>query len=197
MLTGSQIQIIHYQFPKKKVLFALITVQFYLFINFCPAQETNVLSDSTDQRKFNPRTAIICSMLVPGLGQVYNQKYWKVPLIYGAGIAMVYAFNYNQSKYTEFRKALAEDDPQKIYIIDGYQRTYDQLKIGRDWYRRYRDLSLLGIAIVYFLNVVDAMVDAYFTGFDVSDDLSLKIEPAVVDNFGLTASVGLKFTIGF
>ena len=182
---------------RKNVLFALLTVPFCLLGYVCPAQEINALPDSAVQRKFNPRTAVIFSLLVPGLGQVYNQKYWKVPLIYGAGGALVYAFNYNQSKYTEFREALAEENPEKIYIIDGYKRTYDQLKIGRDWYRRYRDLSLFGIAIVYFLNVVDAMVDAYFTEFDVSDDLTLKIEPSVVDNFDLTAVVGLKLSIGF
>ena len=174
-----------------------MTVLFWLFAYACHAQEDNLLSDSTFHKKHNPKTAILCSALLPGLGQVYNHKYWKVPLVYGAGGAMVYTFYYNQSKYKKFKDAYAEGDPQKIYIIDGYQRTYEQLPQGRDWYRRYRDLSFFGFAAVYFLNIVDAMVDAYFTEFDVSDDLTLKIHPSIVDNFDLTAAVGIKFTIGF
>jgi hypothetical protein len=182
---------------KKRILFSLITVGvcFYGYAN--PAQQDSTVRDSTFHIKRNPKTAILCSAILPGLGQVYNRKYWKVPLVYGAGGAMVYIFYYNQSKYTKFREAYAEGDQQKIYIIDGYKRTYEQLPLGRDWYRRYRDISVFGIAAVYFLNVVDAMVDAYFTEFDVSDKLTFKIQPSVVDNFDLTAAVGIKFSIGF
>ena len=182
---------------KKIILLSLITV----YISFCahanPARQDSTVLDTTLHSKRNPRTAIIFSAIVPGLGQVYNGKYWKVPLVYGAGGAMVYVFYYNQSKYAKFRDAYAEGDPQKIYIIDGYKRTYEQLPRGRDWYRKYRDLSVFGIAAVYLLNIVDAMVDAYFTEFDVSDNLTFRIQPAVVDNFDLTAAVGVKFSIGF
>ncbi len=182
---------------KKGFLLSLITmgVCFCAYTN--PVQQDSTDSDTTFYIKKNPKTAILYSAILPGLGQVYNGKYWKVPLVYGAGGAMVYVFYYNQSKYTKFREAYAEGDQTKIYIIDGYKRTYDQLPRGRDWYRRYRDISIFGIAAVYFLNIVDAMVDAYFTDFDVSDNLTFRIQPSVVDNFDLTAAVGVKFSIGF
>ena len=77
---------------------------------------------------------------------------------------------------------------------------YDTLEQGRDYYRRYRDLSVAGLAAIYLLNVIDAMVDAQFFNYDISDDLSMKVEPAVMQNIGLmgtTASVGLRINIGF
>jgi hypothetical protein len=182
---------------KKRVLLSLLIVFSSLCGYWCPAQENNAVGDTLISKKHNPRTAVICSALLPGLGQIYNGKYWKVPLVYGAGGAAVYAFQYNQSKYQKYREAYAEGDENKIYIIDGYKRTYAQLPMGRDYYRRYRDISVLCIAGVYLLNIIDAMVDAYFTEFDVSDDLTLHIQPAVVDNFDLAATFGLTIRIGF
>jgi hypothetical protein len=182
---------------KKNLPFSLITVLLCLFLSVSYAQEENALPDTIFHKKHNPNTAILYSAILPGLGQVYNRKFWKVPLVYGAGAAMVYAFNYNQSKYKKFKDAYANDDHSKKFIIDGNELTYEQLPLGRDFYRRYRDLSIFGIAAVYFLNIVDAMVDAYFTEFDVSDDLSLKIQPSVVDNLDLTAAVGVKISFGF
>jgi hypothetical protein len=182
---------------KKRILLFLLFVFTSLCGSWCPAQENNTVSDSLIIKKHNPRTATISSALLPGLGQVYNGKYWKVPLIYGAGGALVYAFQYNQSKYIQYREAYDEGDQNKIYIIDGYPRTYDQLPLGRDYYRRYRDISLFGLIGVYLLNIVDAMVDAYFTQFDISDDLTMHIEPAIVDNFDLAATFGIKIRIGF
>lgn len=165
--------------------------------NWCSAQEINTGSDTLIIKKYNPRTATISSALLPGLGQVYNGKYWKVPLIYGAGGALVYAFQYNHSKYMQYREAYDEGDENKIYIIDGYERSYGQLQLYRDYYRRYRDISLFGLIGVYLLNIVDAMVDAYFTQFDISDDLTMHIEPAIVDNFDLAATFGIRIRIGF
>jgi len=182
---------------ERSFILSLLIVVFSLYGYRCQAQENNAESDTLIQKKQNPRTAIICSAILPGLGQIYNGKYWKVPLVYGAGGAAVYAFQFNQSKYQKYREAYNEGDQEKIYIIDGYKRTYAQLPLGRDYYRRYRDISVLAIAGVYLLNIVDAMVDAYFKEFDVSDDLTLRIQPAVVNNFDLAASYGLKISIGF
>jgi hypothetical protein len=188
----------HYRVFLKGWCLLYLSGFFFFFTGFSAiAQEDSLAVDTVVMKKHNPRTATICSALLPGLGQVYNRKYWKVPLVYGIGGAMVYAYQYNQSKYIKYREAYDEGDAGKLYIIDGYTRTYDQLPLGREYYRRYRDLSLFGIAAVYLLNVIDAMVDAYFVGFDVSDDLSIKIEPAVVNNFDLTAAAGIKFSISF
>jgi hypothetical protein len=182
---------------KKRICVSLLIFFFFFCGHWCSAQEDNATRDSLLRKKHSPRTAIIFSAVLPGLGQIYNGKYWKVPLVYGAGGAAVYAFQFNQDKYQKYKKAYNEGDENKIYIIDGYKRTYSQLPLGRDYYRRYRDISLFAIGAVYLLNIVDAMVDAYFKGFDVSDDLTLRIQPAIVNNFDLTAAFSLKFSIGF
>lgn len=182
---------------KKSIGFALITVLFFGFVYACPAQETNLSGDSTFYKKHNPKTATLYSALLPGLGQAYNRKYWKIPLVYGAGGAMVYYLRYNQVRYTQFRDAYNAGNTQSVYHIEGYTVTYNQLLKGREAFRRYRDISIAGILAIYFLNIVDAMVDAYFVEFDVSDDLTLQIKPAIVDNFDLTASLGIKFSVGF
>jgi len=147
------------------------------------------------------RKAVMYSLICPGLGQVYNKKYWKIPFIYGGGGAFLYYVTYNQMKYKKFRNALFDQQQtQNPVVIDGYEYKYTDLDNGRDYYRRYRDLSVAGLAAMYLLNVIDAMVDAYFVRYDISDDLSLKLEPAVMQNIGLmgeTASLGFRINIGF
>jgi hypothetical protein len=149
-----------------------------------------------DTIKHSPDRAIILSAVLPGLGQVYNKKYWKVPIIYGAEGALLYFIGYNQLKYKKFKDALFEK-PTEPVIIDGRAVNPSVLARGRDYYRRWRDLSVLGFAAVYFLNIVDAMVDANFFYYDVSDDLSLNINPALFNTFGNTSAIGLSFQIGF
>jgi hypothetical protein len=104
-------------------------------------------------------------------------------------------------KYKKFKDALFDnqftEDPA---TIDGFEYKYSDLDNGRDYYRRYRDLSIAGLAAIYLLNVIDAMVDAYFVRYDITDDLSLKLEPAVIQNTGVmgeTASLGFRINIGF
>ncbi|MBN2812602.1 MAG: hypothetical protein JXQ80_00925 [Bacteroidales bacterium] len=154
----------------------------------------------TSFHKHSPRTALVLSLICPGLGQAYNKKYWKIPFIYGAGGAFLYYVNYNQMKYTKFRKVYNDytnDKNDGTAIIDGmlyYSQSYER---GMNGYRRYRDLSVAGLAAIYLINAIDAMVDANFTRYDVSDDLSMKIEPSLIDNPGSLASVGFSFKITF
>jgi hypothetical protein len=159
----------------------------------------SVSSDTV--RNHSPRKAVLYSLVCPGLGQIYNKKYWKIPFIYGAGGAFMYYISYNQNKYKKFRSALFKNKPTNSpAIIDGYQYDYESLGNGTDYYRRYRDLSAAGLAAIYLLNVIDAMVDATFFYYDISDDLSMKVEPAVIqniDNMGTTASLGFRIHIGF
>jgi len=140
--------------------------------------------------------AILYSAILPGLGQIYNKKYWKVPIIYGAGGAMVYFIGYNHLKYKKFKEALYTDSTEPV-IIDGRPYPPSVLARGRDFYRRYRDLSVLAFGAIYFLNIVDAMVDANFFYYDVSDDLSLNINPAIFNTSVNTSAFGLTFRIGF
>jgi hypothetical protein len=146
----------------------------------------------------SPNTALIMSAIVPGLGQVYNRKFWKVPIIYAAGGAFIYYVRFNQYKYLKFRTALLQGKQGTPSLIDGQYYPYDILPRGRDYYRRYRDLSVLGLGVIYFLNIVDAMIDAHFFYYDVSDNLTMHIQPALINNpGGYTSSVGFQISIGF
>lgn len=160
-------------------------------------QEPDTIAAVKVIREHSPRKAVIYSMVCPGLGQVYNKKYWKLPIIYGAGATLAYFFAYNQLKYEKFRDAYINGTEGEPVVIDGYPYDYDILSRGRDFYRRRRDLSVLGVGALYLLNIIDAMVDAYFFSYDISEDLSLKIEPAVLNGPGLASSMGVGINIHF
>jgi hypothetical protein len=170
-----------------------------LFLTAAPvsAQETDTTSAKPAVQKHNPRMALLMSAIIPGLGQVYNQKYWKVPIIYGAEGAFAYFVGFNQLKYKKFRDAIVNGSAGSKTLIDGQYYNYEILPRGRDYYRRNRDLSVLGLGAIYFLNIVDAMIDAHFFNYDVSDDLTLHVQPVMVNSPGLTAAIGLRIDIGF
>jgi len=163
--------------------------------------EKNALPSDTipadSSRIHSPRRAIILSAVLPGMGQVYNRKYWKLPIIYGAGGAFAYFVSFNQIKYIKFRDALATSHEGESVLIDGRLYPYSVLSRGQDYYRRYRDLSVLGLGLIYFLNVVDAMVDAHFVNYDISGDLSLHVRPALIPTDQLTAATGITLQIRF
>ena len=161
------------------------------------AQEQDTISADTSARYHSPRKATLYSAICPGLGQVYNKKYWKLPIIYGAGGAFAYFTGYYQLKYKKFRDANAEGNTGEPVLIDGAYYNYEDLERGMNYYRRYRDLDALGVAAIYLLNVIDAMVDAHFFYYDVSDNLSMKIEPAIISNQGMTAAIGFRINLGF
>lgn len=150
--------------------------------------------------KHTPRKAVVYSLVCPGLGQVYNKKYWKLPIIYGAGGAFAYFIGFNQLKYQKFRDAYIRETAKPIHgsaIIDGHNYPYEILQRGMDGYRRYRDLSVFGLGAIYLLNVVDAMVDAHFFYYDVSDDLSMRLSPVLIESPGMTAAIGFRINLGF
>jgi len=172
---------------------------------FCTVNSTAQVQDTlvrdTVVHDHSVRKAVIYSLVCPGLGQIYNKKSWKVPFIYGAGGTFMYYIAFNQMKYKKFRDALFDQEvTQQAVIIDGAKYEYDNLARGSEYFRRWRDLSVAGLAAIYLLNILDAMVDAQFFYYDISDDLSLKVQPSVIQNMGLagpTASVGLRINIGF
>ena len=205
-------------YPKKAIGTSHLRSYFFscllitgLFLIFFPsavnAQETDtvdvnelVVNDTIGVREHSPRKAVIYSLIFPGLGQAYNKKYWKIPFIYGAGGAFLYYVNFNHTKYIKFKDALFQSKAGDRVVIDGFIYSFESLDQGRDYYRRYRDLSVAGLAAIYLLNVIDAMVDATFFHYDISDDLSMKFEPAVIQNIamtGTTASLGFRINIGF
>ncbi len=133
-----------------------------------------------NKNSHSPATASILSTLVPGLGQVYNKKYWKVPIVYGGLSTLYFMVDWNNRRYLRFKNA------SKLYPHDEFNgvRTRDELNIYRDSYRKNRDVCFLGFVAVYVLNILDANVDANFYDWNVDDNLAFRIEPTIInDNF--------------
>jgi hypothetical protein len=132
-------------------------------------------SDSTDFH--SPRKAAIFSAIVPGLGQGYNKKYWKIPIVYAVlGVTTYYMVDNNQNFQYYKKNLIAEvdDDPNTINETIYNSSQLDQLQ---GTYRRWRDLSVIILGLGYVLNIVDANVDGHLYHFDVSDDLSFNVNP--------------------
>lgn len=167
----------------------------------------------------NPKKAMWMALVIPGGGQIYNRKYWKLPLIYGGFVGCAYALSWNNQMYKDYSQAyldIMDDDPNtKSYedflpygttITDSnLSKMQTILQKKKDYYRRYRDLSMFCFIGVYLLSVVDAYVDAELSEFDINNELSLKVEPAIINNtaphqelsFARGNSYGLQCSIKF
>ena len=124
-----------------------------------------------------PARASMFSAIIPGLGQAYNGDYWKIPIIYTGLGACAYALSFNQEQYQRYRDMYIR---QNNGTYEG-NLTTDNIIWYRDQYRRMRDYSIIATVLVYALNIIDANVFAHFNTFDISDDLSLNIEPALIN----------------
>ncbi len=137
----------------------------------------------------SPKRAASLSAMVPGLGQIYNQKYWKVPIIYGGLIGLGYTAHSNRRLYREYKQEFINrvmEEPAVNPENDRY--SLSDLAIIRDDYRKARDLFVIITAGLYLLQIVDATVDAHLFTFDVSDDLSLNFSPDVINCFATQRS---------
>ncbi len=144
--------------------------------------------------RHQPARATIYSAILPGAGQVYNRKYWKVPIVLG-GLGVSYWFiQDNNKEYKRYKTAYLDVVNGRSDEFNG-QYSGDQLRNVADTYHRWRDLSYVAFGLVYALNIIDASVDAYFVRFDVSDDLTLRAGPsldlAAQGALGITLSVKL------
>lgn len=164
-----------------------------------------VARDSTGKKKHIPRRATIYSAILPGAGQVYNGKFWKVPLVYAAiGVPAYFYFN-NKSWYKKSQYALAvavnNSQGDSLARVDPLLRTFAQngdvnsLITIRDEVRKNQDYSVLFFLLFYGLNIVDATVDAHLRDFNVNSDLSFKIKPLIIAGPNLVAGVSLVFDI--
>ena len=162
------------------------------------------VTDTTLKPINRPGRAALRSAILPGLGQVYNKKYWKVPIVYGflGGCAMV--FNYNLKNYKELKQAFIGQynarvfkDSTEFFKIKPHLAplSEESLRFNRDQFRRNVDYTVLVFAIIWGLNVMDAAVDAHLKSFDVSPDLSLKIKPGH-SNMAGTNGLSLVMKIG-
>ena len=166
--------------------------------------------------KPDPQRALWLALVVPGAGQIYNRKYWKLPIIYGGFMGCIYALTWNNQMYKDYSQAyldIMDDDPTTasynkflhlgVKINSQNESRYIEIfKNRKDKYRRWRDLSFFVMLGVYALSVIDAYVDAELSAFDISKDLSLKVEPAIIPNHGggnrlESQSLGLSCSLNF
>jgi len=164
----------------------------------------------------DPKRALWLALVIPGGGQIYNRKYWKLPLVYGGFVGCLYAMNWNNTMYKSYAQAyldITDDDPGTASynkflhlgarVTPQNEKQYtDIFKKRKDRYRRWRDLSFFVLIGVYALSVVDAYVDAELSVFDISRDLSLTVEPTVLDSHSAknpidSKAVGVQWNLKF
>lgn len=185
--------------------------------------DTTVLAQKTDsiqkelpqpKERFIPNSnrSVWLALVFPGAGQIYNRKYWKLPIVYGGFVGCAYALSWNNKMYKDYSQAyldIMDDDPNTksfqdflppSYDISGEEERFKEIfRKRKDAYRRQRDLSIFCFIGVYLLSVIDAYVDAELSDFDITKDLSLKVEPALF-NDGKSQhinSIGLQCSFNF
>lgn len=191
----------------RKAQYSLLGLLFFLFIHHhhVIGQSVNkseevarnpkkVKPDYTSLPK-NPRKATVLSAIIPGAGQVYNGKLWKVPILYGGFMTDIYFINYNNKRYETFRDALFAFDKGDRSLFPSLNRN--SLVRNVDFWRQNRDMTILLLLAIYALNLVDANVDAHLSGFDISDNLALKIEPGIESVSSQITHYGLTFKLQF
>lgn len=166
--------------------------------------------------KPNAKKAMWLALVIPGAGQIYNRKYWKLPIIYGGFVGCAYAMRWNNMMYRDYSQAyldIMDDDPQtqsynqflhlgNQITPENTQRWQEIFRKRKDRYRRWRDMSFFCMLGVYALSVIDAYVDASLSEFDISPDLSLRVAPAISNQkTDLTGSrqtsVGVSCSLNF
>ncbi len=164
--------------------------------------KVKIVNDSLNYH--SAKKATLYSAILPGLGQAYNKKYWKIPIIYAGFGTLFYFIGVNGAEYHNFRDAyniVATGDSANFanneYVVK-YNANLTQLKEGRNYYRRNLELNYILAGALYILNLIDASVDANLYNFDVSDDITLRFEPVRSRNiFTPKPSLGLTLTMKF
>lgn len=147
-------------------------------------------NENTDEpKKHNPKKATLYSAVLPGLGQAYNKKYWKIPVVYaGIGTIGYFAIS-NGNGYRDYRLAydyksgIATDVNDDIKTLANKYSSENLITL-RDYYRRNMELSWIIMVLWYGMNIIDATVDAHFFEYDIGDDLTLKVEPMIQTSYG-------------
>ena len=207
-------------------LFGKIVI-FLLLLSFatCTARSQDTVTVSREKQKkymIEPIRATMYAAALPGLGQIYNRKYWKVPFVYAGFGALGYAVAYNSSNYNtlitaykDFTDIIPETDSYIELLTSLDPAEYDpvlhpdtynasttswvktQLLNGVEYYRKYRDLSYIGIAAWYLVTIIDAHVDASLFDYDISDDLKASLVPVTATFAGLTPGITFAITKTF
>ena len=145
----------------------------------------------------DPGKSTVYSILFPGLGQIYNGEYWKIPIYWGAIAGGVYFYSTNKRNYERYKwiyDQASSTDPD----VEKPPITAENALYYRDIYRRYRDYSILATALFYVVQIVDANVFAYMQDFEIDDDISLRVVPTVISpDYAQAPAMGLGFTLRF
>ncbi len=173
------------------------------------SQEVEVISDSTfietteDAQLFeevsdlDPQRAAMLSAILPGMGQVYNKQYWKVPIIYGGLAVFGHFINYNNELYHTFRNASLSVENGLPNPFEGVASSNEILIRNRDNFRRNRDFLIILGSVFYLLNIVDAHVSAHLDEFEVNDDLAISIKPGLQQFSANGQALGASLVISF
>ncbi len=170
--------------------------------------------DAANRRVFtpDPTRAVWLSALFPGLGQIYNRRYWKLPIVVGAFMGLGYGTSWNNMMLTDYTRAyndITDSDPSTKSYMDFFPPTVDESSLDKEWLtntfkarkdycRRNRDLCIICMVGVYLIAMVDAYVDASLSQFDISPDLTLKWAPAVIpDNPNRLPGLGVHWALVF
>ncbi|MEZ5011274.1 MAG: DUF5683 domain-containing protein [Bacteroidales bacterium] len=208
--------------------FRLLTILFIILFPLISSRDAVAQSDTIplrkphEQRISSPLKATMMAAAFPGLGQVYNRKYWKIPIVYAGFGALGYSIVFNTSNFNQYLQGyqdLTDDIPETNSYVDILQNTIytpeqvdaalgsdlydpqvgswieDQVRNAVDYYRRYRDLSYIGVAAWYMITIIDAHVDANLADFDVGEDLTLEFQPvAIRTQYGNGIGMGVIVT---
>lgn len=160
----------------------------------------------------DPTRAVWLSALFPGLGQIYNRRYWKLPIIVGGFMGLGYATSWNNSMledYTNAYRDIMDTDPSTKSYMDFFPSTTKEENLDKTWltnvlksrknyYRKNRDLCIICMVGVYLLSIVDAYVDASLSHFDISPDLSMDVAPVIMqETRSNIPSIGINWAINF
>ncbi len=183
---------------RKPIGLPVLILVFFLMMPFSAmAQQENTVQDEHDRVENevthapSPGRAAMLSATLPGMGQIYNQRYWKVPIIYAGFGTLAYFIDFNNSNYRKWREAW-------IARVDGNPNTVDDFPIYSDaeleramnYYRRNLEITYVLTAALYLLNILDASVDAHLMTFDVGEDLTMGLQPATFPSAGGMGSAG-------
>ena len=159
--------------------------------------DIDTLNPNTKKLKYHsPQRAIIFSAVLPGLGQAYNHKYWKIPIIYAAGYGLYRSYEFYNSNFIKYKKLY--DD--RVLNGDTSSDDFQTFQGYKDQYSKWRTYNILFIAMLYGANIVDALADGYFYHYDISNNLTLKINPKImsVNNFVMNGySCGFSLSLSF
>lgn len=162
----------------------------------------------------SPQRAVWLSALCPGLGQIYNRRYWKLPIVVGGFMGLGYATSWNNNQYRDYMQAyrdILDNDPQTNSYMNFFPPNVNESDLDKDWvqrtlksrkdsYRRNRDLCVICLVALYLLCMVDAYVDASMAHFDISPNLSLDMTPALLNQptpGGASPALGLNWALTF